>query len=158
MKIDHETRQRDLAADLENQSNIRRHYLQYTAMAIVIIGDFIVFLRLGSLKVPEWKSKMLVFFSFIFLFRFITLIADNKIHEVTHGEPWKICLIKIFLIAILLPLLHWIEKRVVAFLLGPELINISRYPLRFTLKEHINRLKKKQLKFLYGRSHFAIQL
>jgi len=53
MEIDHETRQRDLAAEQEKQSTIRRHYLQYNAIIIIIIGVFIVLLMLGSLKVSD---------------------------------------------------------------------------------------------------------
>ena len=143
MEIDHETRQRDLAAQSEKQSTERRHYLQYNAIIVIIISVFVVLLMLGSLKVPEWIIKMLGFFSFIFLFEFIILIADHKIHEITQGEPWKILLIKICLIAILLPMHHWIEKRVVSFLLNPGLINISRYPVRSKLRAHLNRLKRK---------------
>ena len=142
MEIDHETRQRDQSAELEKQSTIRRHYLQYTAMIIAIIGVFIVLLMLGSLKVPEWIIKTLGFFSFIFFFEFIVLLADNKIQEITHEEPWKILLIKILLIAVLFPMHHWIEKRVVTFLLNPRLINISRYPLRTRLREKITRIKR----------------
>jgi hypothetical protein len=143
MEIDHEARQRDLAAEMEKQSTSRRHYLQYTAILIIIIAVFIVLLMLGSLKVPEWIIKMLGFFSFIFLFEFIILIADHKIQEITQGEPWTILLIKIFLIAILLPMHQWIENRVISFLLKPGLINIYRYPLRSKLKEHIERLQRK---------------
>jgi uncharacterized membrane protein YidH (DUF202 family) len=143
MEIDHETRQRDLAADQERQSTLRRHYLQYNAIIIIIISVFIVLLMLGSLKVPEWITRSLGFFSFIFLFEFIVLIADHKIHEVTQDEPWKVLLIKIVLIGILLPFHEWIEKRVVAFLLNPALINISRYPVRSKLREHLGKLKKK---------------
>jgi hypothetical protein len=142
MEIDHETRQREHAAELEQQSVSRRHYLQYTAIIIVIIGVFIVLLMLGSLKVPEWIIRMLGFFSFIFLFEFIILLADHKIHDLTHGEPWKILLIKIFLIAILLPFHHWIEKRVVAFLLGPSMINISKLPIKSRFRARIGKLKK----------------
>jgi tetratricopeptide (TPR) repeat protein len=142
MEIDHETRQREHAAELEQQSVARRHYLQYTAIIIIIIGVFILLLMLGSLKVPEWIIRMLGFFSFIFLFEFIILLADHKIHDLTHGEPWKILLIKIFLIAILLPFHHWIEKRVVAFLLGPGMINITRLPIKSRLRERIRKLRK----------------
>jgi len=139
MEIDHEAWQREQETASENLATERRHYLQYTAMIIIIIGVFIILLMLGSLKVPEWIIRMLGFFSFILLFEFIVLVADHKIHSITHGEPWKILLIKIFLIAILLPMHHWIEKRVVSFLLNPGLINISRYPMGKMLKQLIKR-------------------
>ncbi|MCX6249428.1 MAG: hypothetical protein NTX61_01630 [Bacteroidetes bacterium] len=143
MEIDHETRLRDQTTELEKQLTLRRHYLQYTAITIIMIGVFIVLLMLGSLKVPEWIIKMLGFFSFIFLFEFIILISDNKINVITHEEPWKIILIKIFLIAILLPMHHWIERRVIAFLLNPRLINISQIPLRSRLRKHLAGLHRK---------------
>ncbi|MCX6245926.1 MAG: hypothetical protein NTU98_14625 [Bacteroidetes bacterium] len=143
MEIDHENRQQELAAEEERSSIQRRNYLEYSAMIIVIIGVFIVLLMLGSLKVPEWIIKMLGFFSFIFLFEFIILIADHTIHEITHGEPWKILLIKIFLLAVMLPMHEWIERRVMGFLLDPRLINISRYPLKSKLKEKVIRIYQK---------------
>src|ERR1035438_6605315 len=143
MELEHETRQRDQAAELEKQATTRRHYLQYTAMIIIMISVFIVLLMLGSLKVPEWIVKMLGFFSFIFLFEFIVLVADHIIQEITNGEPWKILLIKIFLIAILMPIHEWIEKRVIGFLLNPDLINIYRYPLRSRIRDHINKQSRK---------------
>jgi hypothetical protein len=126
IEIDHETRERDLAAEHEKQSTVRRHYLQYTAITIGILTVFVILIMLGSLKVPEWIIRMLGFFSFIFLFEFVILLADNRIHEITHGEPWKVLLIKIFLIAILLPLHHSIEKKVIAYLLNHKLLDISK--------------------------------
>ena len=142
MEIDHETRQRDLAFELEKQSTARRHYLQYTAMTIGILTVFVILIMLGSLKVPEWIIRMLGFFSFIFLFEFIVLLADKMIEEITHGEPWKILLIKIFLIGILLPLHHSIEKRVITYLLNHKLINIPGFSM---VKRFRARGKKKKL-------------
>jgi hypothetical protein len=139
MEIDHETRLRDLAAEQENKSTIRRHNLQYTAMTIGILMVFVILIMLGSLKVPEWIIRMLGFFSFIFLFEFIILLADHKIHDITHGEPWKVLLIKIFLIAILLPLHHGIEKRVITYLLNHKLLDISRFSSLKWLKEKVKR-------------------
>lgn len=143
MELDHESRQREQATEAEQERVVKRHTLQYTAIVVIIITVFIILLMLGSLKVPEWIIRMLGFFSFIFLFEFIILVADHKIHEMTHGEPWKVLLIKIFLIAVLLPLHHWVEKRVVTFLLGPGLTNISRYPLRSKLVEKVQNFGRK---------------
>ena len=144
LEIDHETRQRAQANELERQATVKRHSLQYTAMVIIIISIFLLLLMLGSLKVSEWIIKMLSFFSLIFFFEFIVLIADNKIHTITHGEPWKIMLIKIFLLAILFPMHHWIERRVVAFLLHPGLINIAKYPMRKKLSNLFNKTETNQ--------------
>jgi hypothetical protein len=83
------------------------------------------------------------FFSFIFLFEFIVLIADHKILEITHGEPWKILLIKIFLIALLLPFHEWLEKKVIEYLLAHKLIDFSKfYPGRI-LRRPAGKTEKK---------------
>ncbi|MEI7726172.1 MAG: hypothetical protein WCK09_13775 [Bacteroidota bacterium] len=145
MEIDHETRQRDLVADQERQSTLRRHYLQYTAITIGILSVFVLLIMLGSLKVPEWIIRMLGFFSFIFLFEFIVLLADHKIEEITHGEPWKVLLIKIFLIAILLPLHHGIEKRVITYLLNHKLIDMSRFSMLIRIKGQLKLWTSRQV-------------
>lgn len=126
MEIEHEARHRELAAEREQQAVSRRHYLQYNAIAIGILTVFVILIMLGSLKVKAWIIRALGFFSFIFLFEFIILLADQKIHHLTHGEPWKVLLIKIGLIAILLPMHHAIEKRVIGYLLNHRLISVER--------------------------------
>lgn len=141
MEIDHETRGRELAAEQEKQVTARRHYLQYSAITIGILTVFVILIMLGSFKVSEWIIRTLGFFSFIFLFEFIILLADQQIHEFTHGEPWKILVIKIFLIAILLPLHHSIEKRVITYLLNHKLLDMSKFSLIKRLKEQSRRIK-----------------
>ena len=112
-------------------------------MTIGILTAFVILIMLGSMKVPEWIIRMLGFFSFIFLFEFIVLLADQEIHEITHGEPWKILLIKIFLIAILLPLHHAIEKKVITYLLNHKLLNISQSSLVRSLKNQAKKIGRK---------------
>lgn len=125
LEINHETQQRELLEEQEQQQTLRRHNLQYSAMVIGILIVFLLLILLGSFKVPKWAIQVLGFFSFIFLFEFIILVADQKIHHLTHGEPWKILLIKIVLIALLLPFHHWIEHKVVHYLINKKLIRIS---------------------------------
>jgi hypothetical protein len=146
LEIDHETRQRERLAEHEKSETSRRHYLQYTAMIIGILTIFIILIMLGSLKIHEWIIRMLGFFSFIFLFEFIILLADHKIHEATHGEPWKILLIKIFLIAILLPLHHSIEKRVITYLLNHKLLNIRKFSIVGKIREGLKNVHQKEKK------------
>jgi hypothetical protein len=144
MEIDHETRQRDRFAEQEHIERLRRYSLQYTAITIGILTVFVILIMLGSLKVPEWIIRMLGFFSFIFLFEFIILLADHKIHEATHGEPWKVLIIKIFLIAILLPLHHSIEKRVITYLLNHKLLNLSDFSLVTNVWRKSGKRKKEE--------------
>jgi hypothetical protein len=142
LEIDHETKQRELAAEQEQMQTHRRHNIQYTAITIIIIALFIILMMLGSLKVPSWTIKMLGFFSFILFFEFIIMIADHKIYEITANEPWKILLIKIGLIAFLLPFHHWIEKKVTQFLIEHKLIKIPRLSLQNVMGKLQNKGKQ----------------
>lgn len=111
----------------------RRNNLQYSAIIIAIFSLFVILIMLGSFRVPKWSIQALGFFSFIFLFEFLILIADTEIHHLTHGMPWKILAIKIVLIAFLLPFHHWVEKRVVSYLIKKRLINLADFSFRNTL-------------------------
>jgi len=139
LEIDHETRQRELAAEQEHNETHRRHNIQYTAITIVTLAMFILLMMLGSLKVPAWTIKMLGFFSFILLFEFIIMIADHKIYEITDNEPWKILLIKIGLIAFLLPFHHWIEKKVIHFLIEKKLLKMPQISFQSILGKNKNK-------------------
>lgn len=94
----------------------RAHTLQYMGITVAIAGAFVLLVLLGFFKVSESVIKVLGFFSFIFFFEFLILIADNKIHHWTHGEPLKVLAIKVVLIAALLPLHHWLEHKVVHYI------------------------------------------
>lgn len=135
LEIDHETRQREHLAELEHTETHRRHNLQYTAITIITMAMFVLLMMLGSLKVPKWVIKVLGFFSFILLFEFIIMLADHKIYELTNNEPWKILLIKIGLIAFLLPFHHWIEKKVIRYLISNKLLKIPRFSLQDLFKK-----------------------
>jgi hypothetical protein len=141
MEINHEVRQQELMAAAQEQKTIRRHNIQYTGFTIGIILIFIMLTMLGSFRVPEWSVRALGFFSFIFLFEFIILIADHKILAITSGEPWKILLIKIGLIAILLPLHEWLEKKLIEYLLSHKLIDLSKFSMPKTIHFITSRFK-----------------
>jgi len=130
LEINHEAEQQKLAEEQERQETLRRHNLQYTAIVITMITIFIILILLGSFRVPAWLIRALGFLSFIFLFEFIILLADQKIHHLTHGEPWKILVIKIALIAFLLPFHHWIEHKVIQQLVRYRLINLDGFSFR----------------------------
>jgi hypothetical protein len=85
---------------------------------------------MGIFKVSESTIKVLGFFAFIMFFEFIILIADNKIHHYTHGEPWKVLAIKIVLIALLLPFHHWLEKKTIKYLTSHNRLTMARHHIR----------------------------
>lgn len=94
----------------------RAHNLQYMLIVLFIIVAFISVLWLGSLKVPRTILRTISFLSFILLFEFIILLADIPMHHITHGEPWKLMLIKLVFIAGLSQLHHWMEHRLAHYL------------------------------------------
>lgn len=126
MEIDNETKQRQILAELEEKQTERRHNLQYMGIIIGIISCFILLTMLGSFKVSKIIIKSLGFFSFIFFFEFIILLADHKIMEITHHEPWKMLGIKIIIISMLLPFHHWLEHKVIHYLTEHKIIDTSK--------------------------------
>lgn len=115
--------QRQKRIEEEKAAALRqKHQVQYMGITIGIAAVFTLLVLLGVFQVSEATIKILGFFAFILLFEFIILIADTKIHHMTHGEPLPILAIKIVLIAILLPLHHWLEHRVVKYLTSKRLI------------------------------------
>ncbi|MDP4150922.1 MAG: hypothetical protein Q8927_02830 [Bacteroidota bacterium] len=125
MEVDNDNRQRERLAKEEEEKVRHRHYVQYMGLTAGLAGLFIILVMLGFFVVHTGTIRALGFFSFIFLFEFIILLADKQIHEWTHGEPWKILLIKIFLAAGLLPLHHWLEHKVIHYLTSRR-----KHPLR----------------------------
>ncbi len=116
MEIDAENKRKERIEKEAALALQKRHNIQYTAIVMAIIALFIILGSFGFLKVPVSWIKVLGFFSFIFFFEFIILILDQQIHHLTHGEPWKILAIKVVLIALLLPLHHMVEKKVVGMI------------------------------------------
>ena len=135
MEIEHEERILQEEKKQEDARIQREHNIQYYLFIVALSILFILLLIMVSYRVPIWVIKTMGFFGFIFLFEFIILIADNFIHHATHGTPWKILGIKVLLIGMLFPLHHWVEKKVIHFLLhkrseGAPIININFQSLR----------------------------
>ena len=108
----------------------RNHNIQYMAITIGIALLFVILVVMGIFKVSENTIKILGFFAFIMFFEFIILIADNKIHDLTHGEPWKVLAIKIILIAMLLPLHHWLEHKMISYLTSHNRLTAAGHHIR----------------------------
>ena len=116
LQVDNDNKRRERQAREDEQAREHRHNVQYMGFTIGIVALFIALVMAGWLAVPPSVIRGLGFLSFIFLFEFIILLTDKQIGELTHEEPWKVLLIKIALAAILLPLHHWSEHKVIHFL------------------------------------------
>ena len=116
LEVDNDNRRRERLAKEEEENTLRRHNIQYMGLTVGLGCLFILLVMVGLFVVHPGTIRALGFFSFIFLFEFIILIADKQIQQWTHEEPWKVLLIKILLAAILLPLHHWLEHKVIHYL------------------------------------------
>lgn len=125
LEVDNENKRRERELALAEEEKRTRHNIQYMGITAAIAGVFIVLVMLGIFSVSQTTIKILGFFAFIFLFEFIILLADNQIHHWTHGEPWKILAIKIGLISILLPLHHYLEEKVIHYLISRKMIEVN---------------------------------
>lgn len=142
-EIEYEVLQKNLALEKETKELNRRHNLQYLGLTLGLFTSFILLAAFGAFKVHSMIIRAMGFFTFIFFFEFIVLLADHQIHEYTHGEPWKIMAIKIVLIGILLPFHHWIEHRVVHFLSTHKIIDLSKWKFSFWKKSSTLKASKK---------------
>jgi len=116
LEVDNDNRRRERQVREEEQDRERRHNVQYMGFTVGLAVLFIALVMMGWLAVPTSVIRGLGFLSFIFLFEFIILLTDKQIAAVTHDEPWKVLLIKIALAAVLLPLHHWSEHKVIHYL------------------------------------------
>ncbi len=116
LEVESDNQRRERLAREEEARMERRHNVQYMGFTVGLVVLFIVLVMLGWFAVPAGLIRALGFVSFIFLFEFIILLADKNIQRWTHEEPWKVLAIKIGLAAILVPLHHWLEHKVIHYL------------------------------------------
>jgi tetratricopeptide (TPR) repeat protein len=103
------------------------HTIQYMGITAGLAAVFILLVLLGVFSTSTATIRGLGFFAFIFFFEFLILLFDTAIHALTHGEPWKILSIKIVLIAMLLPLHHYAEHKVVHHLLNRKKFSLLNW-------------------------------
>jgi tetratricopeptide (TPR) repeat protein len=108
---------RQVRIEKEKQEAKRKRFnIQYLGITIGITALFVALVMLGMFRVSRTTIKMLGFFAFLMFFEFIFLIFKKNIASVTEGEPWKDLLFMIGLAALLLPLHHWLEHKVIHYL------------------------------------------
>lgn len=117
VEIDLENKRTEREKSAKEEKVLKRNNLQYMGISAAIIALFMGLAVMGRFKVKPWFIRSLGFISFILLFEFIILLIDHKLHVLTHGEPLPILLVKIVIIAFLLPFHHWLEHKVMHFLM-----------------------------------------
>jgi hypothetical protein len=139
LQVDRENKKResDLLELAEKQE--RKHNLQIMAITVMVTGFFGFMLFLGMFAVSKTTIKMLGYFAFISLFEFIIVLLDHPINALSHGEPLKIWAMKICLIALLVPLQHFLEHRLIHFLQSRKLLEARQ---NFSIRNGWYRIKK----------------
>jgi tetratricopeptide (TPR) repeat protein len=108
----------------------RRNNIQYLAIVIGIISLFVALVILGMFKISAGWIKGIGFFVFLMLFEFIFLLFKKNIYSLTHGEPWKDLAFMIALAALLVPLHHWLEHKVLHYLTSHNRLTSAGHHLK----------------------------
>ncbi len=109
------------AEEAAKKATERKHNIQYRFIILGGIVLLIGLLAIGFFHPPKWLIRGLTFVSFIFIFEFIILILDTKLHHWFHGAPLPILGVKVLIACLLVPLHHIVEKKVVHFLQSKKL-------------------------------------
>lgn len=132
-KHEEELHQKELALE-------KKHRLQFVGITVGLSLLFFCLLVIGMFPVSKLVIKILGFISFISLFEFIILLIEHKVlHPITHGDPLKLWMIKIVLIAMLVPTQEFLEHKFIHFLQSKKL-----YHVRIKMTAAGRRAKKKQ--------------
>jgi len=116
----------------------RKNNIQYMAITFGIVILFITLIILGMFKVSAGLIKAISFFVFLMLFEFIFLVFKKNIYSITHGEPWKDLAFMIALAALLVPLHHWLEHKVLHYLTSHNRLTSAGHQLKRKLFRRTN--------------------
>lgn len=100
----------------------QKNSLKLIGITAALAVIFLLLILAGFLRVSEFWIRVLGVFAFLTLFEFIILIIDRQLHEFTHGEVVSLLLIKVAIAAILSPIHHFLEKRVIRSLTRRKLL------------------------------------
>ncbi len=138
IEIENEEVLREQRVEQQKDETRRRNNLQYTAITIIIATTFLLLLVMGGIKVSRGLIHSVAFLCFIFFFEFLILLFDTWIHHLTHGEPWKILVIKIVLMCGLVPFHHMVEKNMIIYLTDDKPTWLQRFFERLKKKKPID--------------------
>ena len=121
--LDEQHRQERILAEKE-EAKEKRNRIQYMAITIAIGLLFIALVMMGWFKVSANTIRAIGFISFLVFFEFLFLIFKKNIYGLTNGEPLYDLALMIGLAAILVPLHHKLEHRVIHFLTSHHMLKL----------------------------------
>ncbi|HEY5390539.1 MAG TPA: hypothetical protein VIJ57_00390 [Hanamia sp.] len=123
--VDRENKRHEQELLQQSQKDATNRNIQYFGITISIVIIFFAMLFVGSFPVKPLTVKLMGYFFFISLFEFIVLIIDNLVlYHIIHNQPLKLWLIKIGVIALLVPCQHFLEHRLIGLLASRKLIEV----------------------------------
>jgi tetratricopeptide (TPR) repeat protein len=114
----------DRALAEKEEAKIKRNQIQYMGITIGIGVLFIALVMMGWFKVSAGTIRAIGFFSFLIFFEFIFLVFKKNIYGLTKGEPLYDLIFMIALAALLVPLHHWLEHKVIHFLTSHHMLKL----------------------------------
>lgn len=124
MEVNNEKKGHEMKMEKLAHQKLVKTNLQYMAITIAISLIFLAMILIGMFPVSKFTNKILGYFAFISLFEFVILLMDTFLHNITNGEPLRIWLLKIVIVAILAPFHHFLEKGVGKFIESKGLIKL----------------------------------
>jgi Tetratricopeptide repeat len=124
LQITDEEKRRERETIAEKERIEKRNRIQYMAIVIAIAAVFIGLVLLGFLRVSAATIRIIGFFAFLMFFEFIFLVFKKSIYGITNGEPWKDLGMMILIAALLVPLHHWIEHKVIHYLSSQHMLRL----------------------------------
>lgn len=119
-----EQQRRDRDAIAAQEAKEKRNRIQYMGIIIAIAVLFVALVMMGWFKVSASTIRAIGFFSFLIFFEFLFLVFKKNIYGLTHGEPLYDLAFMIGLAAILVPLHHWLEHKVIHFLTSHHMLKL----------------------------------
>jgi len=121
--LDEQQKQERVLAE-KAEAKEKRNRIQYMGIVIGIGILFVALVMMGWFKVSANTIRAIGFFSFLIFFEFLFLVFKKNITGITHGEPLYDLAFMIGLAAVLVPLHHWLEHRVIHFLTSHHMLRL----------------------------------
>lgn len=110
MSVEEESRQEQLKLEDEKADESRKMNLEYTIIALGIVGFFIVFILFSRKHITNTKViQFLSVISLLIVFEFLNLLIHPILEKVTHHSPFLMLLALVALAALLIPMHHKLE-------------------------------------------------
>ncbi len=139
LEVDRENQKHERDMEELAMQTLRTRNLQYMGISVAIAIVFLSMILMGMFPISRFTIRLLSFFAFICLFEFIVLLIETYLHRIAHGEPLKVWMGKIALIAMLVPFQHYLEHGLVKFLESKKLLKLRQ---QFSFRKFWTNIKK----------------